>query len=341
MTNRKCAYFAPLFLLLAAGVFAQEADGGAKKGFAGLGPEINGYARMGFSLGGALMLGLDLNGHFSTGLKTAFFDNFDTVSSFETLLFFRYYLPWLRLPKSTDGPFAQAEAGSVVLFERGNHKNLEAFPSFSGGLSAGWRFNFGKNWYVEPAARAGYPYIWGVSVTAGIRLKHQSITVIEQIKEPEAEHTGEAVEETGENEIDGMKIIRDNDGNLRLQLPPVIFPANRADFAGLSGEITNNNYETIRLVAAMLARHQNCRIIIEGHANPTTREGGAREREQSALARLSGQRALKAQEELTALGVSSGRISIMEAGFSGTIAPYNDYENNWKNRRVEFILIWE
>jgi outer membrane protein OmpA-like peptidoglycan-associated protein len=332
-------------------------------GFAGLGPEINEDSRAGISLGGILLFGIDLNDYFSLGLKTALFDNFDTLCSYETSLFFRYYLPGLHLPKSTDGPFVQAEAGGMVFFERGYHRFLEAFPAFSGGLSAGWRFTLGKRWYVEPAARFGYPHIWGLNVMAGFRFKtEQKIIVIEQKKEEEIieqiideekieepiyeeseeEIPDEIIEETIEEiEEDEIKIVQDNDGNLRIQVFSIIFRADHADFNGLSDEIIENNYAAIKRVAELLTKYKNYRVIIEGHANPTKPEGPAREQERYSLTRLSEQRALKVLEELVALGVSYDRMTVLGAGFSGIIAPYNDYENVWKNRRVEFILIVE
>jgi outer membrane protein OmpA-like peptidoglycan-associated protein len=277
------------------------------------------------------MLGIDLNRHFSAGLKTAFFDNFDSLSALETLLFFRYYLP---LPKITNGPFAQMEAGGVIYLERGYHKYLEAFPSFSGGLSIGWRFNLGGHWYLEPAARGGYPHIWGFSVTAGVRFNgaggNQTEVVIEQEKEIKE---GEV--------IDDMKITRDDDDNLRLQMFSIMFRNNQADFTGLNDETVKNNYETIRHVAEFLNKYKNYRIIIEGHANPTTAEGRAREQERNTILRLSEQRAQKVMEILKEFGVSSDRMSVVGAGFSKMLAPYNDTENNWKNRRVEIILIRE
>ena len=147
-------------------------------GFAGIGPGINGDARKGIAYGGVLMLGIDLNNQFSTGLKISFFDNLDTVSAHETLGFLRYYFPVL---ENSKGPFVQMEGGSVIFFERSYHKYLEAFPALTGGLSAGWHFSFGNNWYIEPAARAGYPHIWGFSITAGIRFKSPAID--EQKKE--------------------------------------------------------------------------------------------------------------------------------------------------------------
>jgi len=300
-------------------------------GFIGIGPEINGHSRDNFSFGGGLTLGVDLNGYFSAGLKTSFFDNFDSLGAFETALFFRYYF---HLTKITNGPFAQLEAGAVVYFERGYHENLEAFPAFSGGASVGWRFSLGDNWYLEPAARGGYPHIWGFGVTVGIRFKgsggNQTTVVGEQKKEIEV---GDAV--------DDMKIIKDDDDNLRLQVFSIMFRNNQADFTGLSEETVKSNYETLRHVAEFLNKYQNYRIVIEGHANPTTAEGRAREQERNTVIRLSEQRAFKVMEILAEFGVGPERMGVSGAGFSKMLAPYNDNENNWKNRRVEIILIKE
>ena len=140
-----------LFLCTIGGLYAIEG------GFIGLGPEINGNTREGAAIGGGLTFGIDLNSRFALGLKTSFSHNLNTVGTLEPLAFFRYKLP-------LGGLFLQAETGAAVYFEHG-----EAYPAFSGGLAAGWRFNLGKNWYLEPALRGGYPFIWGLGITAGYR----------------------------------------------------------------------------------------------------------------------------------------------------------------------------
>jgi len=84
----------------------------------------------------------------------------------------------------------------VIFFERGYHEYLEAFPAPSGGLSAGWRINLGNYMYIEPAGRAGYPHIWGASITIGVRFKNQK-TTIDEIKN---ETDGLSVAETENND---------------------------------------------------------------------------------------------------------------------------------------------
>jgi hypothetical protein len=144
------------------------------------------------------------------------------------------YFSFLRKPKDIDGPFVQLEAGSVVLFERGYSEKPEAFPAFSGGLSIGWRFNLGEKWYIEPAARGGYPHIWGGGITAGIRFEKRKAAVSEKSEQKEEIKEGDV--------IDDMKIMSDDEGNLRLQMFSIMFRNNQADFTGLSEEIIKNNF---------------------------------------------------------------------------------------------------
>ena len=127
----------------------------------GIGPEVNAFSRDSAAIGGNLFFGLELNSKYTIGLKAAFYHNMDTVGALEPLAYFRYYLPYWR-PLQFDGPFIQTELGFAVLFEDG-----EAFPAFSGAVTSGWRFNFAKQWFVEPAVRLGYPFNWGFNLTAG------------------------------------------------------------------------------------------------------------------------------------------------------------------------------
>jgi len=119
----------------------------------------------------------------------------------------------------------------------------------------------------------------------------------------------------------------------------VIFGANSAEFDGLSPEVMANNERTLRYVADILKRTRYSSIIIEGYSNPTQPEGPARAREENELRMLSRLRALTVVDELRQYGVNLDRRSVQGAGSSRLVAPYNDPKNNWKNRRVEFILI--
>jgi len=126
--------------------------------FAGLGVEGNANTREGAAIGGNLSLGVNLDSQFSLGLKTAFSSNIDTITTLEQAAFFRYYVP-----VKLNGLFAQVELGASIFFEDGN-----SYPAFLGGVAFGWRCNVFQDWYIEPAVRFGYPFIWGLGLLAGL-----------------------------------------------------------------------------------------------------------------------------------------------------------------------------
>ena len=129
--------------------------------FVGFGPEVNVYTYSGVAIGGDLLFGFNLSSHLAAGLKLAIFNDLDTITVSDYQAFFRYYLPFTK-----QGLFAQADVGFALIF-----KGNEYSPSFSGGLSAGWRFNFGKFLLLEPTVSFGYPYMWAVTLIVGHRQK--------------------------------------------------------------------------------------------------------------------------------------------------------------------------
>jgi len=160
--SRALVCFLFCFFLLISNLFALDSI------FTGLGLETNGNGRKAIAMGGNLTVGLDLNDQFSLGLKTVLSGDFNTVITLEPAAFFRYYLPlnFPDIPFNFHDLFAQAELGTAIFFE---HK--EAYPAFLGGAGLGWHYNIGEKWYIEPAVRFGYPFIWGVSFQGGMRFK--------------------------------------------------------------------------------------------------------------------------------------------------------------------------
>jgi hypothetical protein len=106
------------------------------------------------------------------GLKVLYWYGLDDLKSLELNLLARFYLPGLFRPEASvsSGLFVQFNGGPVIL---ARHEDSIAMPSevgtFSVGLSLGWRFLFGGHFFAEPAIRAGYPYIAGAGVSAGVR----------------------------------------------------------------------------------------------------------------------------------------------------------------------------
>jgi hypothetical protein len=156
------------FLCTGVYVFAQEssaAEGALAPSefgiFTGLGTEINANSPRGPAISGSAVLGFDLLQNLAIGIKAAFNPNLYAAGTLETLLLVRYYL----LPGFV-GPFAQAEAGCTFIFaDNGN------YLVFTGGWTSGWRVKLTSNVFLEPAMRIGYPFFWGISLTAGMRFQ--------------------------------------------------------------------------------------------------------------------------------------------------------------------------
>jgi len=138
----------------------------------------------------------------------------------------------------------------------------------------------------------------------------------------------------------GIDVLVIRDGNrLKIQIPSIVFRPNFADFEGLGSEVVENNTRIIRRVAQILNQFRDYRVQVEGHANPTQPAGAARDREEVELKRISEARAKAVVDLLVRYGVVRTRLSSTGAGGSSPVAAYEDRDNWWKNRRVEFYLI--
>ena len=104
-----------------------------KGGFAGLGPELNAHSRSGLSFGGVLTAGFDLNEYFSAGIRLGGFHNFDTVSSIENLLFFRFYPPGLNCQNHMTAPLYRSKQEVFII----TSTSIFSLPSQAGFQPAG------------------------------------------------------------------------------------------------------------------------------------------------------------------------------------------------------------
>jgi len=133
-------------------------------------------------------------------------------------------------------------------------------------------------------------------------------------------------------------VIRDGD-RLKIQIPSIVFRPNFADFEGLPKEVVDNNTRILRRIAQILNKFRDYKVQVEGHANPTQAPGAARDREEAELKRLSEARARAVVDLLSRYGVSRSRLFHIGVGGSNPVVKFEDRDNWWKNRRVEFILI--
>ncbi|MCL2765631.1 MAG: OmpA family protein [Treponema sp.] len=135
-------------------------------------------------------------------------------------------------------------------------------------------------------------------------------------------------------------IVRREGNNLRIIVPSIVFPPNAANFNLLSQDEQRANTRIMNMIARALNKFGDYRIIVEGHANPTTPPNTTqRTNENSILRNLSEQRARAVVDFLVNNnGISRQRLSAIGVGGDRTVADYDDSEENWKNRRVEFLL---
>ena len=130
-------------------------------------------------------------------------------------------------------------------------------------------------------------------------------------------------------------VIRDGD-RLRIMIPSIVFRANYADFDGIPTDRLDNNFRVLRRIAEILNRFRDYKVQIEGHANPVLRTAAE---ERNELQPLSEARARMVLNQLVTFGVARSRLSSVGMGGTRPLVPFEDRDNTWKNRRVEFILI--
>ncbi|MFP3041144.1 OmpA family protein [Treponema primitia] len=133
-------------------------------------------------------------------------------------------------------------------------------------------------------------------------------------------------------------VIREGD-RLRVQVPSIVFGANSGSFDGLASDVVENNMYILARIAAVLNKFATYKVQVEGHTNPVGRTEKEKKAEQETDQLLSTQRAQTVVNYLADLGVNKSRLTASGIGGARTIVPFEDRDNWWKNRRVEFILV--
>ncbi|GAB1482009.1 hypothetical protein MASR2M78_08240 [Treponema sp.] len=130
-------------------------------------------------------------------------------------------------------------------------------------------------------------------------------------------------------------IIREGDV-LKIKVPSIIFRENGNDFNGLPQDTVDNNLRVLKRIAEILNKFRDYKVKVEGHANPVIRTAAE---EKNELQPLSEARAKAVLDKLVEYGVDSGRLSSIGMGGTRPVVKWEAYDDWWKNRRVEFILI--
>jgi flagellar hook assembly protein FlgD/outer membrane protein OmpA-like peptidoglycan-associated protein len=135
-------------------------------------------------------------------------------------------------------------------------------------------------------------------------------------------------------------VIREGD-TLKVRIASITFAANTADYANVDPDKADKNGQTLHRLAEIFKKYAQYKITVQGHANLVNFDDPAKaKREQEdELIPLSKARAEAIKQALVGEGIEEARISTVGVGAAEPIVPFNDLDNRWKNRRVEFILV--
>jgi hypothetical protein len=254
-----------------------------------------------------------------------------------------------------------------------SHEAIEGFMQYKGGLFLGYAFDWGSAIELTPYAGLGYyfhnpegsnpTYDWriyndlffGIKFECAyhlgsgfsIRLTPEYDIFFEQggnsggifsidvalaysfnfpKTQGQAPGTGKLI--SGERK----EITADTAGLVFAPNEPTLVENNEQD------QINNRLY--IDALAAEIKKYPDYRIVITGHAvNLFWYDKQEAAREEKNLETLSKARAELVKNELVKRGIDRSRITTLGMGGKKPLFPFSDLRNQWKNRRVELMLI--
>ncbi len=150
------------------------------------------------------------------------------------------------------------------------------------------------------------------------------------------------------NGVIPVDVLVIRDGNLlKMAVPSIIFESDAANFqtanAKLDAAKVENNIKVLNRIADILKKFKDYKVTIVGHANKITDNPNEETVDNPqewgrASMPLSKERADAIKVYLTKRGVSAAALSTEGMGGTKPVVNPKDKDNNWKNRRVEFIL---
>jgi outer membrane protein OmpA-like peptidoglycan-associated protein len=319
MTGRRLLWLLAVTVTLCAPVFAKGAvardapDTGTERFSLGLGLGGDAFSLDSFAYGLNLLGEYHVTHFFSAGLRMGAYYDFQSLVTLEPLAFVRLY----GLTFGSHRLFIEGRAGEALLLYNG-----DIYPVFSGGISAGIRFAL-KDWYIEPAVRAGYPVIIGAALTAGYSPRRKKPAVIPREKDESAAAIPPVAlqEETvrpGETPVEKLR------EDIKLDIV-IRFRANITS-------IDDGEMETLTEIGKRLREYPAQRIRIAGYSTATGSSG----------AQLSNslERARGVAEYLIRNGYAeSERVDIAGFGAENPLVPNNSPANRARNDRVEVIIL--
>jgi len=271
----------------------------------------------GVSLGLVLDPSISLTPRITIGSKNVI--NFSTdetmnIVALETQAYFRWNFLRLRNPERPTNIFAQGGVGLVAAYRGADVQMTRGSVLVDG--TAGITIPVSSRWHIEPSVRVGYPFIAGVSVTAGRRFP---------LRLPSRIEYREIIRIPPPTEIVKRITI--------VQVEYVIFgPDISAYNDGIDADARALNDLVIGHTVEVLKENPNYVVRLEGHANPLTYTPAQFED----LVALSEERADEVAGLLKARGVPEEQIVV--AAFGGARTAARDFDHRNMNRRVELII---
>ena len=327
-------------LVLANGLFAQwefpagdfwSLDGGIGMGNIGVdGASFQLVVDPKLWLSPALMVGSRAGMAFSFETE-GYHSRLGNILTLETQVYLRWN--FLRLgdnPEKLINIFAQGGIGLLASY-RGEDNPFddvtETRGSFLADAAVGVTIPFTPRWHIEPSVRAGYPHIWGFTVTAGYKFPLPQKTIIKE---------GQDRIEI-QDRVEYVDVIRTNEIIRRImisQVEYILFGPDISQFnVGLDADGRALNELVINNIGQVLKDNPDFRVRLEGHANPVYNNP----EEIQVLAALSENRANEVSRLLRERGVREEQIVIVYFGGNRILT---SEQQRWNlNRRVEMIVV--
>lgn len=125
------------------------------------------------------------------------------------------------------------------------------------------------------------------------------------------------------------------DKQWKIIVNTIYFDPDRATFEKISEEQQRENKETLESITRQILEHGEVEVLVEGYANNVSNTERENIQELIPLSRLRAQTIVNILNEN---GLDRSILSFEGKGGSNPIAKWEDRENWWKNRRVEFIV---
>ena len=136
-------------------------------------------------------------------------------------------------------------------------------------------------------------------------------------------------------------LLIERDGKYYLMVPNIIFGAYQFELDSYGEEQYQKNLESIDRVIDIYKRYPTYNLVLEGHAlniyDPQTQTDENLE-EEKILEPLTVNRAGEVQDALIERGFDFEKVIVHTFGGKNPIFSISDENENWKNRRVEFVM---